>query len=112
MPWCLAIPITNDQPGVAARIRWTGSGEMVPRWMASVRRLRDRIERVLTESSYRENAQRLRMAIARCGGVKTAADVAELAVSTGGPVTTESLRRHQNVIPATPTDESPSRSAA
>src|SRR2546422_7887921 len=25
----VAIPITNDQPGVAARIEWTGTGEMV-----------------------------------------------------------------------------------
>ena len=26
----VAIPITNDQPGVAARVRWTRSGEVVP----------------------------------------------------------------------------------
>ena len=26
----VAIPITNDQPGVAARIAWTGTGEVIP----------------------------------------------------------------------------------
>lgn len=95
----VAIPITNDQPGVAARIRWNGAGEMVPLWRLSVRRLRRRIEQVLTDASYRENARRLQTAIARCGGVAQAADLAELAVSTGSPVTAERLRARQSATP-------------
>lgn len=36
----VAIPITNDQPGVAARIQWTGTGEMVSVSKLSAARLR------------------------------------------------------------------------
>jgi len=82
----VAIPITNDQPGVAARIAWTGTGEVVPLARLSVPRLQDAIERVLTEESYKKNASRLQEAIARAGGVRRAADIVEQAISTGKPV--------------------------
>lgn len=82
----VAIPITNDQPGVAARIAWTGTGEVVPLARLSVPRLQGAIERVLTEESYKKNASRLQEAIARAGGVRRAADIVEQAISTGKPV--------------------------
>jgi zeaxanthin glucosyltransferase len=47
----LAFPITNDQPGVAARVAWSGSGSLEP--------LKRTIDRVWSDSSYRQNAQRL-----------------------------------------------------
>ncbi len=82
----VAIPIANDQPGVAARIVWTGAGEMVPLSGLSVPKLRHAIARVLTEPSYKENAVRLQEAIQRAGGVSRAADIVEQAVSTKKPV--------------------------
>ncbi len=82
----VAIPITNDQPGVAARIAWTGTGEVVPLARLSVPRLRDAIQRVLAEESYKNNASRLQEAICRVGGVRRAADIIEQAISTGKPV--------------------------
>jgi MGT family glycosyltransferase len=82
----VAIPIANDQPGVAARIAWTGTGEVVPLSRLSVPRLRSAIQRVLTEDSYKNNASRLQEAIARAGGVRRAADIVEQAISTGKPV--------------------------
>jgi UDP:flavonoid glycosyltransferase YjiC (YdhE family) len=82
----VAIPITNDQPGVAARIAWTGTGEVVPLARLSVPRLQGAIERVLTEESYKKNASRLQEAIAGAGGVRRAADIVEQAISTGKPV--------------------------
>jgi len=82
----VAIPIANDQPGVAARIAWTGAGEVVPLSRLKVPRLRAAIERVLTEDSYKNNASRLQEAIARAGGVSRAADIVEQAISTGKPV--------------------------
>ncbi len=82
----VAIPIANDQPGVAARIAWTGSGEVVPLSRLKVPRLRAAIERVLTEDSYKNNASRLQEAIRRAGGVSRAADIVEQAISTGKPV--------------------------
>jgi MGT family glycosyltransferase len=82
----VAIPIANDQPGVAARIAWTGAGEVVPLSRLKVPRLRTAIERVLTEDSYKNNASRLQEAIRRAGGVSRAADIVEQAISTGKPV--------------------------
>lgn len=54
----VAIPIANDQPGVAARIAWTGTGEFIPLSRLSVPKLRAAIKRVLTEGSYKQNAVR------------------------------------------------------
>jgi UDP:flavonoid glycosyltransferase YjiC (YdhE family) len=82
----VAIPIANDQYGVAARIAWTGAGEVVPLSRLKVPRLRTAIERVLTEDSYKNNASRLQEAIRRAGGVSRAADIVEQAISTGKPV--------------------------
>lgn len=88
----VAIPIANDQPGVAARIAWTGTGEVVPLSRLSVPRLGAAIQRVLTQDSYKNNATRLQAAINRSGGVSRAADIVEQAVSTGKPVLSHANR--------------------
>ena len=82
----VAIPIANDQLGVAARVAWTGAGEVLPLARLNVPRLREAIKLVLTEDSYQKNASRLQGAIRRSGGVNQAADIVEQAVSTGKPV--------------------------
>lgn len=82
----VAIPIANDQPGVAARIAWTGTGEVVPLKHLSVSKLRRAIQRVLSEGNYKENAFRLQAVIQRAGGVKKAIDIIEQVVATGKPV--------------------------
>lgn len=82
----VAIPIANDQPGVAARVAWTGAGETIPLAHMNVSRLREAVARVLTEDSYKKNASRLQAAIRRSGGVTRAADIVEQAVCTGKPV--------------------------
>jgi UDP:flavonoid glycosyltransferase YjiC (YdhE family) len=82
----VGIPITNDQPGTAARLAWAGAGEMIPQARLSVPRLREAIKRVLTENSYKQNAVRLQKAIQSAGGVSRAADIIEQVVSTGKPV--------------------------
>jgi UDP:flavonoid glycosyltransferase YjiC (YdhE family) len=82
----VAIPIANDQPGVAARLAWTGAGEVVPLSRLRAPRLRAAVQRVLTEDSYKNNASRLQEAIRRAGGVSRAADIVEQAISTGKPV--------------------------
>ncbi|QNI31757.1 glycosyl transferase [Alloacidobacterium dinghuense] len=45
----IAIPITNDQPGVAARIQWTGTGESLPLDQLQPERLRELIVQILSE---------------------------------------------------------------
>jgi len=85
----VAIPIAHEQPGIAARIAWTGAGELVPLSRLSVPRLRGAIQRVLTQDSYKKNAIRLQEAIRRAGGVSRAVDIIEQAVSTGKPVSAQ-----------------------
>lgn len=82
----VAIPVTDDQPGVAARIAWTGAGEFVPLSRLSVPRLRKTIKRVLTKESYKQNALRLQEDIRSYEGVSRAVDIIEQAVSIGKPV--------------------------
>ncbi len=80
----VAIPISNDQPGIAARIAWTGAGEVVQLSKVSVERLQKAIRQVLIEDSYKKNAVRLQEAIHRAGGVSRAADIIERVVT--GPL--------------------------
>jgi zeaxanthin glucosyltransferase len=82
----VAIPITNDQPGVAARIAWIGAGEIVPLNKLTVAKLQTALQLVLGQKSYRQNALRLKESIAKSGGVSRAADIIELAISTREPV--------------------------
>jgi zeaxanthin glucosyltransferase len=82
----VAIPVTNDQPGVAARLAWIGAGEIVPLAKLTAARLEAAIKLVLTQASYRQNAVRLQELIAQSGGVNRAADIIELAISTRQPV--------------------------
>jgi MGT family glycosyltransferase len=82
----VAIPITDDQPGVAARIAWTGAGEFVTLSRLNVANLREAIARVLTDRSYKQNAVRLQASIRKTGGVTRASDIIEQAVSTRSPV--------------------------
>ncbi|MCM1984060.1 glycosyltransferase [Lyngbya confervoides] len=82
----VALPITNDQPGVAARIAWTGTGEVVPIKQLTVAKLRAAIVKVLGDPSYRDNARRLQNAIQRAGGLERAADIVEQVIQTQKPV--------------------------
>jgi MGT family glycosyltransferase len=85
----IAIPIANDQPGVAARIAWAGAGKVIPVRRLSIPRLRYALKQVLTEDSYRQNALRLQEAIGQAGGVTRAIEIIEQVVATGKPVLSE-----------------------
>ncbi|UUO15007.1 glycosyltransferase [Dolichospermum heterosporum] len=82
----VAIPITNEQPGIASRIAYTGAGEFLPLSRLNVTSLQEIIKRVLTEYSYKQNALRLKEAIVRAGGVNYAADIVEKAIYTRKPI--------------------------
>lgn len=73
----IAMPITFEQPGNGARVRWTKTGEVISIARLSVRKLRAAIQHVLTEESYQQNASKMQHAIAQAGGVKRAADIIE-----------------------------------
>jgi zeaxanthin glucosyltransferase len=76
----VAIPITNDQPGVAARIAWCGVGEFVTPRRLTVPRLRAVIQKVWSTPAYRENAQRLQREIAGLHSLDYASDVIEAGI--------------------------------
>lgn len=73
----VAIPITFEQPGTGARIRWTGTGEVIPISQLQISGLRSAIQRVLREPSYYENALQIKKSMGEAGGVRRAADIIE-----------------------------------
>jgi zeaxanthin glucosyltransferase len=81
----VAIPITTDQPGMAARVARVGAGEVVPLAKLSVPKLQQAIDRVLTQPSYRDSAKKLSAAIERAGGVKYAADIVDRVLQNRAP---------------------------
>ncbi len=76
----VAIPVTNDQPGVAARIRWLGVGEVIPLRRFTAPRLRQALQLVLKDRSYRDRATLLAQEIAEENGLERAAEIAEHAL--------------------------------
>jgi zeaxanthin glucosyltransferase len=82
----IVIPITNDQPGVAARVARTGTGETLSLRRLSASRLRTLIERVLAEAGYRQRVARMKRAIDETGGVEEAAMLVEQVVLTRAPI--------------------------
>jgi zeaxanthin glucosyltransferase len=83
----VAIPITNDQPGVGARLLRSGAGEVVRLSSMNVPRLRAAVTRVLHDPAYRKNAATLQEAIKRSGGLRRAADIVESAFADRRPAT-------------------------
>jgi zeaxanthin glucosyltransferase len=73
----VAIPVTFDQPGVAARIMDKQTGVVTSLDKLTPNHLSDLLNEVLTNSSYRKNARELQNAIAEANGLAVAADLVE-----------------------------------
>jgi len=73
----VAIPMANDQPGVAARVKARGAGVVVPRRKLSASRLRRAVRLVLDDPSFRTRAQELGRAIRQIDGPAMAAEIIE-----------------------------------
>ncbi|MEM1171367.1 MAG: glycosyltransferase [Cyanobacteria bacterium P01_H01_bin.35] len=73
----VAIPITTDQPGMAARIAQAGAGEVIPLKKLSTSTVKTAIQKVFQEPSYRNNARKICDAIQEAGGVDSAANLIE-----------------------------------
>jgi UDP:flavonoid glycosyltransferase YjiC (YdhE family) len=82
----VGVPIANDQPAEAARVKQAGAGEILPFRKATAARLRPPIERVLAEDRYRLQALRIGKAMAGIPALEIAADITEQALNTGRPV--------------------------
>ncbi len=73
----VAVPLGNDQPGVAARVKARGAGLVVPRNQLNPARLRKAVLLVLQEAKYREAARALQRAFRQLDGPGRAADLIE-----------------------------------
>ena len=73
----VAIPLAFEQPATAARLDHAGVAKIVPRARLSSGRLRQAVEEVLGDSSYRTHSKGVAREIAAAGGVSRAADLAE-----------------------------------
>jgi zeaxanthin glucosyltransferase len=84
----LAIPITYDQPGVAARIAHKKTGVVTSLDKSTADRLASHLNEVLTNPTYRENARKMQRAIAEANGLSVAADLIEESFGTSRKVRT------------------------
>jgi zeaxanthin glucosyltransferase len=81
----VAVPVTNDQPAVAARVQRAGAGEVISLRKFNAARVRSAVERVLTAPHYLDHVQQLKASIARAGGVERAADIVEELLGSSRP---------------------------
>jgi zeaxanthin glucosyltransferase len=73
----VAIPVSMDQPGVAARIAYTKTGAYVPLQEMTAPRLSLLIKEVLSNPEYRQNAKKMKQAIVQTNGLEKAVDLLE-----------------------------------
>lgn len=78
----LVMPISFDQPGVAARLVWHGLGQRVSRRSGSIRLARE-LETLLTDDACRRRLDDAAIPLRQADGAERAADIVELAL---GPV--------------------------
>jgi zeaxanthin glucosyltransferase len=77
----VTVPITYEQPAIARRVAWTGVGRSISLERLDVLGLRAVLFDVLERDRYRNKAAEMRAAIARAGGLLSAADLIETATS-------------------------------
>jgi zeaxanthin glucosyltransferase len=75
----IAIPITNDQPGVAARIAAHQTGVVASLEKLTVSHLSTLLHEVFNNPIYRDNSRSIEKAIAKKNGLSVAADLLEQA---------------------------------
>jgi MGT family glycosyltransferase len=76
----VALPIAFEQPGTAARVAWTGAGEVLSPRTLSVRRLARALERVIGQPRYRQAASRLAADMGDVDGAGSAAAAIDAAL--------------------------------
>jgi UDP:flavonoid glycosyltransferase YjiC (YdhE family) len=79
----VVLPVAYDQPGVGARVEWSGVGRSIPVGRLTVDRLRNAVRAVLDDPAYRERAFALRTSIKAADGLNRAADLIESAFGGG-----------------------------
>jgi zeaxanthin glucosyltransferase len=73
----VAIPITFDQPGIAARIAHHKTGVVTSLDKLTAAHLATLLSEVLSDATYHDNARRIQKAIVKTNGLSLAADLVE-----------------------------------
>ena len=73
----LAIPVTNDQPAIGARIARAGCGLTIPVHRASPRNIRAAVNRLLSDARVQQKAREQAVANADAGGLRRAIQIVE-----------------------------------
>ena len=73
----VAIPITNEQPGIAARIEHSGSGIWLRLNELNVDKIEGALSNIASAKAYRDNAKRIQQSLELAGGARRAADLVE-----------------------------------
>jgi zeaxanthin glucosyltransferase len=76
----VAIPIANDQPGVASRVAWHGVGEVMNLKQLTTERLREKITKVWSDPKYREKAQQIQSQLKSNDALQLACEIIERAI--------------------------------
>ena len=82
----IALPRSDDHPGMGARIELAGVGLRASFARCTAGELRRLVERALTEPTFRQRARELQQAMLAAGGTQRAAEIAEEALRTRSPV--------------------------
>ena len=80
----IALPITHDQPAIAARVAASGAGEVFPIRNLTASVLREAVKRVFRDENYRTRARELSESVKRAGGVERAATIVEGVLASAG----------------------------
>jgi zeaxanthin glucosyltransferase len=78
----VVLPITNDQPGVAARVEYLGLGRRITLRDLTVETLKEAVSDVFSNPKYRETARRLSHEMNRINGPEMAAELIDRALTT------------------------------
>jgi UDP:flavonoid glycosyltransferase YjiC (YdhE family) len=73
----VAIPVSFDQPGIAARIAHHKTGVVTSLDRLTPAHLSSLLDEVLNDATYRDNARRIQKAIVKTNGLSLAADLVE-----------------------------------
>lgn len=81
----VAMPITGDQFGAAARVSYANIGEVVPVSKCHGSSIQAAVQKILGSSSYAVHAAAIRRAIDRTNGARSAAEIIEDVISARRP---------------------------
>ena len=73
----VAIPVTFDQPGIAARIAYHKTGVVTSLDKLTAAHLATLLGKVLSDATYRDNARRIQKAIVKTNGLSLASNLVE-----------------------------------